>query len=493
MSNNEGVVYQNRFERKEKLGSGSYGSVYKVFDRLYGEYYAIKIEPYNTRAKRELNALIAVEGEPGFLELIHYFKEGMLTLHIVFTLVGTTLHDHIKKTFQEKKVDLKTVLLLADQMIDRLRTLHGRGYVHRDLKTDNFAMGLDCDISTLYLLDLGLVKRIKTDSNHHIHMNSGHDLIGNSRYCSLNSHKGYTLSRRDDLESMAYLLISFLKGGLPWSSLRDYSDIYRLKRGSVTELCRGLDPEFADFLRYARHLDFKRKPEYHYIKELFRRVAARHGIEYDGIFPWMSPDVIAKKRQMAEERSTMLKNILFKSEHSLDGNRRIEYNGIKHLTQSHDDASAAAAAAAVETTVEPCASNMHIENMPPETAQDEEPPVHISHMDVDNTGHDDNLCKVNVNKETPMVENVVNPDDDKEPPVNNSDHDNAKKDDQEPAVNKSSDPVDTPDEKLIPNEESGLPNDTCPANKEALSSVHSNTVYMTRKRKADVLDNSKPI
>lgn len=136
MTPNEPVANRDRFERKEKLGKGSYGSVYKgkkkrdqviilllcsslsfvVYDRKLNEYYAMKIEPYNTKARRELSSLQAVTYEEGFLELVDYFKTEFNTLHIVFTLVGTTLHDYIR-TFNHKKVDLRTVVLLADQLV----------------------------------------------------------------------------------------------------------------------------------------------------------------------------------------------------------------------------------------------------------------------------------------------------------------------------------------------------------------------------------------
>lgn len=87
-----------------------------VYDRKLDEYYAMKIEPYNTKARRELSSLQAVTYKEGFLELVDYFKTEFNTLHIVFTLVGTTLHDYIR-TFNHKKVDLRTVVLLADQLV----------------------------------------------------------------------------------------------------------------------------------------------------------------------------------------------------------------------------------------------------------------------------------------------------------------------------------------------------------------------------------------
>ena len=101
-------------------------------------------------------------------------------------------------------------------MISRLEILHQKGYVHRDIKPENFTIGRDKFASLIYLIDFGLSKSFKDINGHHIVYREEKGLIGTPRYASISSHLGIEQSRRDDLESLGYVLIYFLKGSLPW-------------------------------------------------------------------------------------------------------------------------------------------------------------------------------------------------------------------------------------------------------------------------------------
>ena len=141
---------------------------------------------------------------------------------------------------------LKTTLMLALQMLDRIENFHNTGLIHRDIKPENFVMGSTYNIKSLYMIDFGIAKLLKNSEGEHINYCTGKGLIGTARYASINSHEGVEQSRRDDLEGVAYTLIYFLKGKLPWQDVRGenkkhkYEQIKKLKMNiSIQELCHG--------------------------------------------------------------------------------------------------------------------------------------------------------------------------------------------------------------------------------------------------------------
>jgi len=123
-----------------------------------------------------------------------------------------------------------------------------------------------------------LSKRYRHPKNlQHIPHRDGRSLTGTPRYASINNHLGVEQSRRDDLESVGYVLIYFLKGSLPWQGLKaknaqkKYRMILDKKQGvSIAQLCQGCPSQFAEFLAYTRSLKFDAKPDIPYLRKLFR-------------------------------------------------------------------------------------------------------------------------------------------------------------------------------------------------------------------------------
>lgn len=181
-------------------------------------------------------------------------------------------------------------------MITRLEYMHKNNFIHRDMKPDNFVMGNGSKRSLVYLIDFGLSKRYKeAKTGEHIPYRDKKSLTGTARYASVNTHIGVEQSRRDDMESMCYILLYFLKGSLPWQGLpggRNKNDKYdkiKEKKISTTieQLTRNSPEEFSKYLQYVRNLNFEEKPDYNYLRGLFRGLMQRNGFEDDGQFDWI--------------------------------------------------------------------------------------------------------------------------------------------------------------------------------------------------------------
>lgn len=163
------------------------------------------------------------------------------------------------------------------------------------MKPDNFLVGVNQKKSTIYMIDFGLSKRYRDPkTNEHIPYRDNKSLTGTARYASVNTHIGIEQARRDDLESIGYILLYFLKGSLPWQGLagknkNDKYDKIREKKCQTTveQLSKGVPEEFMKYIQYCRNLQFEEKPDYNYLRGLFKTMMQRQGYEYDGQFDWI--------------------------------------------------------------------------------------------------------------------------------------------------------------------------------------------------------------
>lgn len=180
------------------------------------------------------------------------------------------------------------------KQISRIEFIHSRDYIHRDIKPDNFLMGLGDRGNLVYIIDFGLAKRYRDPkSRQHIQYRTGKNLTGTARYASLNNHLGIEQSRRDDLESLGYVLMYFNRGSLPWQGLKANTKRQKYERISekkisttLEELCRGYPAEFIAYLTYCRELRFDEDPDYVYLRSLLRVLFHRQGFSYDYVFDW---------------------------------------------------------------------------------------------------------------------------------------------------------------------------------------------------------------
>ena len=219
------------------------------------------------------------------------FPQGSFNV-LVMDLLGESLEDLFNRC--GRRFSLKTVLMIADQVLLRLEYIHSKSFIHRDIKPDNFLIGRGRRSNIIYVIDFGLAKRYRDPKTHvHIMYRENKHLTGTPRYASINNHLGIEQSRRDDLESLGYVFMYFLRGSLPWQGLRantkkqKYQKIMEKKMATPVDLlCKGFPDEFRIYFEYCRALRFADKPDYSYLRRLFKDLALRNEIEYDGNFDW---------------------------------------------------------------------------------------------------------------------------------------------------------------------------------------------------------------
>ncbi|KAI3523895.1 hypothetical protein L2E82_04094 [Cichorium intybus] len=287
-------VIGGKFKLGRKIGSGSFGELYLGVNVQTGEEVAVKLESTKTKHPQlhyESKLYMLLQGGTGVPHLKWFGVEGEYNA-MAIDLLGPSLEDLFN--YCNRKLTLKTVLMLADQLINRVEYMHTRGFLHRDIKPDNFLMGLGRKANQVYIIDYGLAKKYRDLQTHrHIPYRENKNLTGTARYASVNTHLGVEQSRRDDLESLGYVLMYFLRGSLPWQGLKagtkkqKYDKISEKKMLTPIEvLCKSYPSEFIQYFHYCRSLRFEDKPDYSYLKRLFRELFIREGYQFDYIFDW---------------------------------------------------------------------------------------------------------------------------------------------------------------------------------------------------------------
>ena len=289
-----GETVFNEYKLLKKIGQGSFGSIYEAESNNNKKLYAIKLEDMkeNQYTLEEESIILSYLDIPRVPKIKSFGYKGSFII-LVMELLGKSL-DKIFNELPSKKMSLRCVCNIALQLLYIIEIMHNNNVIHRDIKPGNIAIGIKEKSKYIYLLDFGLSKKyIDDETNKHFKFEQNNKFIGNARYSSINSLEGGTQSRRDDLESLGYLLLFFLLGRLPWqgyisNSKEDkYYKITEIKKQTTPQkLCENAPKQFEEYIVYTRNLKYEESPDYNYLKKLFKSLLKKNKWPFDYYYDW---------------------------------------------------------------------------------------------------------------------------------------------------------------------------------------------------------------
>ena len=268
---------EKRYDLLEQIGSGSFGLVYKGKNKRTGDVVAIKVEPIANQTKLLKNESTFYQflKDTVGIPTIKWFGKDEVNYYMVLDLLGPSL-EQLKR--EKGSFSLRLTLQVGIQIINLLMCIHEKGLVHRDIKPDNFLLGVND--KQLYLIDFGFCKTFVRE-NRHILPGKTNNIIGTLNYASINAHDMCELSRRDDMESLGYLLIDLVQGKLKWTQNQNNSN-EKIRAMKCDAIINNYDNDndndndtipniLVNYMKIIRALAFDEKPNYYVLIEMFKQ------------------------------------------------------------------------------------------------------------------------------------------------------------------------------------------------------------------------------
>lgn len=287
-------IINGQYRLKHRIGAGSFGEVYEAEDLKQNIRIGLKIEIIKARYPQLENESAILQTIQGGINYPRYIETGVDAVfrYLAMELLGKNLDELF--ILCGNKFTIKTVLMIADQLISSLEFLHKRHYIFRDIKPNNFVIGRGSKSNQIFMVDFGLCKKyIDEETSEHVEFLEGQSVAGTVRFASKYALAGNTQSRRDDMIALGYLLIYFAKGTLPWAAIEANSSSQKIQQICTMkstiepeELCNKLPPEFRRYLVAVSSLEFAEEPKYSEYRQMFRNLLMKYEISYDYKYDW---------------------------------------------------------------------------------------------------------------------------------------------------------------------------------------------------------------
>ena len=289
----ENKLIFKKYKPIKKLDYGSFGNIYSVMRLKDKSVFAMKTEKKYIKEEyleSEAYYLFTLQGGFGIPKLITFGQTKYYKI-LIETLLDKSLYNIFIS--QEKNCNIVDACLIGIQILERLEFIHSKNIVYKDVKPENFLIGIK-DPNVIYVVDFGLCKKYRSSkTGKHLLPKLTGKFTGTVVYASTNALIGKETSRRDDLISLGYMLIVLLKRNLPLNiSFRNFNkekffNMLNLKK-TGDKIYQGIPKEIGEFVKYAKNLKFEQDPDYSYLRSLFTKVLMTITFNYKTLtFSWI--------------------------------------------------------------------------------------------------------------------------------------------------------------------------------------------------------------
>ncbi|OMJ76937.1 hypothetical protein SteCoe_23561 [Stentor coeruleus] len=318
------------YELLEELGFGGYGKVYKARHLTSNQLFAMKTSPISDRSvgkeAKILKHLKACEAENGIPKYFEYGKTSEYNF-LVMELLGKTLQT--EQIILDGTFSMGCIIAIGQQLIDRIEYIHSKSVIHRDIKPQQLLLSEDG--TRICLCDFGLGTKYLLKKKHKP-FKSNSRTKGSVSFASVNTHMGFKLSRRDDLESLFYTLACLRLGRLPWQDsfrglegVRKWNVCLTSKMFHIGRLFSSFPTEFSHMFQYIRLLKYDQKPDYSYLKKGFEKVVAK--LKITPMFNWDC--IYTKPRKLSTADTIASMSCSKKVDYSTNSAKKGARNSIK--------------------------------------------------------------------------------------------------------------------------------------------------------------------
>ena len=287
-----GQIIFKKFQIKKKFGKTSTIDIYEGISKEDNKQVLIKIENQNQNKlylEKEAYNLYSFKNF-GIPELIKFGKRKD-SMVLIEAKKGPTLYDLFLKN--NRQFSLNEICLIGIQCIERLKWIHSQNYIHRNIKPDNFSIGIE-DPHVIYLQNFYLSQKYKSSkTNQHSKFIFTKEIVGTERYGSINALRGLSQSRRDDLESLCYMLFYFFLGKLPWQGIKADNEgqklekILNMKKNFKIANYSQIPKHFGTLFTYVKSLKFVQEPKYQMMIRLLQNIREENECYNNQNFFWI--------------------------------------------------------------------------------------------------------------------------------------------------------------------------------------------------------------